>query len=586
MNVAATKASPAVQRSRAASPRTRAVSFRPYPLPTIARCACGGNCPRCKAQTFSQPKLKINAPNDTYEQEADQIAGEVMRMPGDVRDSGTEVLAPSNHSLQRKCSCGGTPGPTGECEKCRKKRLSLQRRAAKKQEPARVPPIVHEVLRSPGQPLDASTRAFMESRFGHDFSRLALHAAPRAQAELVVGQAGDQFEQEADSMADTVMQMPEPRTLNKSTQRAVADFSHVRLHADARAAESARAVNAKAYTVGHDIVFGEGRYRPETRDGRKLLAHELAHTIQQSSTGSIATAQLQRTIGDGHDLTAPRFAGDAILEAVFDNERLLKVGDKGPAVSKVQQALADAGFPLPKFGVDGDFGSETKGAVENFQRASGLTGRDVDGIVGPITMGLLNTRFTNAPTMPSGLPGALTNLLTSRKTVTFNVSQLAGTGGVVGDMARAGAVFAQANVGVNAGTVETLSAADSAVILGGDNTLDEFTGPALTGEESVLVTRNRTAGRITVYHVPSLSNGSRGEAMIPSFHGVVDPSVVVSSTAKAVDTLAHELGHAIMDDASHSVDASNLMAGGGIRNFADQLDFAQIVRIRASRFAT
>jgi peptidoglycan hydrolase-like protein with peptidoglycan-binding domain len=330
-----------------------------------------------------------------------------MRMPGDTRDSGTEVLAPSKHSLERKCSCGGTPGPTGECEKCRKKRLSLQRRAANAQEPARVPPIVHEVLRSPGQPLDASTRAFMESRFGHDFSRLALHAAPRAQAELVVGQSGDQFEQEADSMADTVVQMPEPRTLNKSTQCAVADFSHVRLHADARAAESAREVNAKAYTVGHDIVFGEGHYRPETSDGRKLLAHELAHTIQQSTTGSMATAQLQRTIGDGHDLQSPRFAGDPVLEACFDNERLLRFGSRGPAVEKIQQALVDAGFPLPVFGVDGIFESETAGAARDYQRARSLA---PDGIVGPITMGTLDAEFAvpgpPAPAPPAPAPPA------------------------------------------------------------------------------------------------------------------------------------------------------------------------------------
>ncbi|MGB9632210.1 MAG: DUF4157 domain-containing protein [Chloroflexaceae bacterium] len=89
-----------------------------------------------------------------------------------------------------------------------------------------MPPIVHEVLRSPGQPLDAETRAFMEPRFGHDFSR-------------------------------------------------------VRVHTDARAAESARAVNALAYTVGRDVVFGAGQYAPGASAGRRLLAHELAHVVQQ-----------------------------------------------------------------------------------------------------------------------------------------------------------------------------------------------------------------------------------------------------------------------------------------------------------------
>jgi hypothetical protein len=92
-----------------------------------------------------------------------------------------------------------------------------------------VPPIVHEVLRSPGQPLDRETRAFMEPRFGHD-------------------------------------------------------FSGVRVHTDSQAAESAKAVNALAYTIGRDVVFGAGQYAPNTEYGRQVLAHELTHTIQQVSS--------------------------------------------------------------------------------------------------------------------------------------------------------------------------------------------------------------------------------------------------------------------------------------------------------------
>ena len=85
---------------------------------------------------------------------------------------------------------------------------------------------VRSALASAGAPLDAGTRGFMESRFGHDFAR-------------------------------------------------------VRIHADADAAASARAVSAHAYTVGQDIAFATGRYAPHTADGRRLLAHELAHVVQQ-----------------------------------------------------------------------------------------------------------------------------------------------------------------------------------------------------------------------------------------------------------------------------------------------------------------
>ena len=107
----------------------------------------------------------------------------------------------------------------------------LQRQTCGDANVSSAPPIAHEVLRSSGQPLDAETRAFMEPRFGHD-------------------------------------------------------FGHVRVHQDSRAAQSAQAVGAFAYTVGRDIVFGHDQFAPHSLSGQRLLAHELAHTIQQSGRAS------------------------------------------------------------------------------------------------------------------------------------------------------------------------------------------------------------------------------------------------------------------------------------------------------------
>src|SRR5205085_5888863 len=69
------------------------------------------------------------------------------------------------------------------------------------------------------------------------------------------------------------------------------DFSRVRVHADSQAEQSAKAVHARAYTVGRHIVFGAGQYAAHSHAGRSLLAHELAHTIQQ---GAAASQVLQR----------------------------------------------------------------------------------------------------------------------------------------------------------------------------------------------------------------------------------------------------------------------------------------------------
>ncbi len=117
----------------------------------------------------------------------------------------------------------------------------LRRNEKKNNDPSAVPHIVHEVLQSPGQPLDPSTRMLMESRFGHDFSQ-------------------------------------------------------VRVHTDVKAAESAKAVNALAYTVGRDIVFGQGQYIPHNVEGCRLLAHELPHVVQQGG---------RATVLDAHAIVSP-----------------------------------------------------------------------------------------------------------------------------------------------------------------------------------------------------------------------------------------------------------------------------------------
>lgn len=85
------------------------------------------------------------------------------------------------------------------------------------------------------------------------------------------------------------------------------------------------------------------------------------------------------TIGDGHDLRSPRFAGDEVLEACYDNERVLQRGDSGSAVRKVQEALIFLGIPVPETGASGNFDEETELAVRSYQEARGLR---VDGIVG------------------------------------------------------------------------------------------------------------------------------------------------------------------------------------------------------------
>src|SRR6185369_14563828 len=109
-----------------------------------------------------------------------------------------------------------------------------------------VPGIVNDVLRTPGQALDAQTLARVETRFHHDFSK-------------------------------------------------------VRIHTDAQAAQSARAIHSRAYTVGQDIVFAAGRYVPHSSTGADLLNHELTHVVQQSAGGHSGAGLIVQRAGDEPD---------------------------------------------------------------------------------------------------------------------------------------------------------------------------------------------------------------------------------------------------------------------------------------------
>lgn len=182
--------------------------------------------------------------------------------------------------LQRKCACGESPEMAGECTERKRKKLTMQRaslspcgrgslnlpsplRGEGKGEGESVPSIVHDVLRSSGQPLDRAARAFMEPRFGHDFSQ-------------------------------------------------------VRVHNGAKAAESARAVNAMAYTVGRDVVFGPGQYATGTQAGRRLLAHELTHVVQQREPGGTPQAKLMINMpGDASEQEADRVAAKVVRGEPF-----------------------------------------------------------------------------------------------------------------------------------------------------------------------------------------------------------------------------------------------------------------------------
>ena len=201
-----------------------------------------------------QAQLKMNLPGDSFEREADAIAEQVTRVP--------QAL------MRRACACGGA------CPRCQsqQRQQPVQTSRANPGGGAAAPAghRVSDVLASSGSPLEAPARAFMESRFGHDFGA-------------------------------------------------------VRVHADARAARSAESIAAEAYTVGSDVVFAGGRYAPASGAGERLLAHELAHVVQQRGS---ATPMLARKSSLSEKWDALWGAGP------IDSYRASKLADEALAAAR------------------------------------------------------------------------------------------------------------------------------------------------------------------------------------------------------------------------------------------------------------
>jgi hypothetical protein len=190
-----------------------------------------------------QAKLAVSQPGDKYEQEADRVAEQVMRMPEPRVQRQPEEEEKKEERIQTKPLADQiTPlvqRQVAEEEKKKEKEKPLQTKAVADQPPTVTPSIESRInaMQGGGQPLDPATRTYLEPRFGRDFSQ-------------------------------------------------------VRVHTDTQAEETAKSINARAFTVGQDIAFGSGQYAAESQEGRRLLAHEATHVVQQS--GGVQRRIIQR----------------------------------------------------------------------------------------------------------------------------------------------------------------------------------------------------------------------------------------------------------------------------------------------------
>lgn len=233
-----------------------------------------------------QSRSMVSQSGDTCEQEADRVAEKVMRMS--VPNAIGSTLNDENRNAQKCATCG--------MEK-EKERIKISRKSSDVDNPGITDQVMNNVNNarsSGGSSLDTSTKEFMESRFGFDFSK-------------------------------------------------------IRIHTDERAARSAHTINALAYTLGNDVVFGSGQYSPDTLDGRRLLAHELTHVIQQRTEARHVEANM-------HSLTqAPVSIQRKLVLAGYPENvaRAVRIINAGIGVLFKAQVNADGEIEIVSSGVAG-----------------------------------------------------------------------------------------------------------------------------------------------------------------------------------------------------------------------------------------
>ena len=212
-------------------------------------CPCDGGCPRCAP--VIQPKITIGQPNDKYEQEADRVAEQVMKMPESVC---SKCMEEKEETLQTK-SLANTITPLVQCD-----------------------------------PLEEEEDLQLQT-----IQRREVEKGKKEELQMKSNEGDSNF-QNADFTAQLTFSARSGSSLNNPTRSFMescfgADFSNVRVHTGGEAERMNRCIHARAFTHGRDVYFNQGQYQPEAKEGMKLLAHELTHVIQQGA------AEMQQNVG-------------------------------------------------------------------------------------------------------------------------------------------------------------------------------------------------------------------------------------------------------------------------------------------------
>jgi len=257
------------------------------------------------------------------------------------------LLPPVHGILQRKCSCGNQAVASRECGECKKKKNSLQRKlligASNDPLEREADQVAGRVMAMPSHSAVSGIPLHIQRYAGQVTEGSIMDTAP-ASVDRVLVDSGRPLE----SMLRQDME-----------QRFGHDFSQVRVHTGEAAEQSAREMEAQAYTVGHNVVFGAGHFSPEAHEGRRLIAHELTHVVRQLGSDGIRIDPSDKKRGLSHiGLQEKPNLIPMALHAGGDDQR--------SSCTKYKDEESLKTSPLPDGGIVDPLEEEEKQALESW----------------------------------------------------------------------------------------------------------------------------------------------------------------------------------------------------------------------------
>jgi hypothetical protein len=503
-------------------------SERKAPSPLIAQArTCQGHAAIVRQllqHPVVQPKLTIGEPNDKYEQEADRVADAVLRMPETTTTEGVRSPA-SIPVVQRMCP---------ECEEeLHRSPVGIQRMSADREEEDNS--VQRQSSSDTNTTMPTGTESYIQSLGGG--------GVPLSQSEA---------------------QYFEPR-FGQS-------FSNIRIHNGEAANQAAKSIDARAFTLGNNIAFARGEHDSSSVSGRKLMAHELTHTLQQSAGIKSVQRGSAGILGGKCCLRAPRvewaLVGDGVWKKLEQGECTgttedcdgMTCGGGFYHVDNLQTGSCSAPHNDDATFAPRRWTPTSQGASAYSPTAEGSTQGDTPP----------NWVYDSAPTTPC--PNGI-------RTISVDFVRLHGAAlSPAASLAAANTIYSGCCVQFVAGaTPPPESQSDTEGLLGGDTDVDRTQGEGcgnVGGEEQMmfdrLTAKHGLSSRMRVFFVASFSPTPAAGYSIPPYcaTGAEAPyvnHVVLQNTANNTDDLAHEFGHILLNDGNHSTNNQDLMFATNVR---------------------